>query len=187
MMAARQGYEFARRAGMATLRLVRVLCLSAMPCLLLDLWVFGIVSQGVRSAVPMLIRAESLARYELLLDSDQVDLVEASYSEPNASGVRIFAGRPSQLQTFSPLSLAFCSCAKEEGSLGIAEGFQQVRDEYACLGICQSSMRDAYIMRSVRDISSCVLACLVDCGALWLLGRGHNLDDDANPMAISPV
>ena len=170
MFAGRKGCDVAKTACVTTLRLVRILCLCAMPILVLDLLLFGFVCQGVRSAVPAYVRAESLAHYEERLDVDQVTLLESSYSGPNSSGVRIFVGHPTQLSTLSPLSLAFCSCAGGEGLLQIAEGLRQVKEEYAELGISPSSLRDAYVVRSARDLLSCSFVLLSDCAVLWSWG-----------------
>lgn len=129
-----------------------------LPVLTLDLVLFGFVNQGMRSAIPMLVSAESLASYESSLDAEEASLMERSFSAPNSSGVRRFVGRPSQLHPLSPLSRAFCKVAGNGEEARISVGFRLVRDEYDSLGLAQDAMRDSYVRRSLHDLSSCGLA-----------------------------
>lgn len=173
-----------REACMGALRLVRLACLAGALVSLADLLVFGVAFQGVRSAVPPLVRAEALAELERHLDESQLRLVEASYSEPNASGVRRFVGRPSQLATFSPLSRAFCASVGREGSPKITEGMRRVQEEYAALGLSISSVQAAYVARCVHDLLSYLLACLIDSTALCLVGRRGSPRKESSPSGV---
>ena len=174
-------------ATLWTLRLVRVLCLAGIPLLIFDLVCFGIVNCGVRSAVFPLVRAEALASCVDSLDEEEGALVEASYSAPNSSGVRRFVGEPSQLQTFSPLSLALSRAAGGRGALRVVQGMRQVREEYVNLGFDQSVLRDAYVGRTVRFLASVLVALAMDSLSLHLVERRRTRNSSPTPSNASGV
>jgi len=138
----------------ATICFVRVACVAVLVLIVADLVWFGIVHQGIRSAVFGLVRAESLARLERSLDEESLLLVESSYSAPNASGVRRFVGNPAQLASWSRLSLTLADASSDDGAPSLESGIRTVREEYVGIGVDLHVLQTTYVIRSVRDIVS---------------------------------
>lgn len=133
---------------------VRVACVAALVLIVADLVWFGIIHQGIRSAVFGLVRAESLARLEHSLDEESLLLVESSYSAPNSSGVRRFVGNPAQLASWSRLSLTLADASSDGGAPSLESGIRRVREEYAGIGVDLRVLQTTYVIRSVRDFVS---------------------------------
>ena len=140
--------------------LKKVAALTPKAILTVDLVWVGLINQGVRSAVPGIVRAEALARFEEGMSPADVALAESCYSAPNASGIRRFVGDPNQLHPLSRLSRALSRTASGAG-LRPRAGVKRVHDEYQKLGIPLTVTRSAYVVRSVHDLLCCLTVLLV--------------------------
>ena len=125
--------------------------------LLADLVCFGLVCQGLRSSVPYVVRAESLALLEREMSDEEVSLAEKSFSLPNSSGYRRFEGHPDQLGPFSRLSRAFAKAARAQGSSALLPGIARAHMELDSLGLTAPFIRDAYVSRTLRELIKLIM------------------------------
>ena len=153
-------YQYLKKAAALTPKAIVVCCHVCLAFLTVDLVWVGLINQGVRSAVPGIVRAEALAHFEEGMSPADVALAESCYSAPNASGIRRFVGDPNQLHPLSRLSRALSRTASGAG-LGPRAGVKRVHDEYQKLGIPLTVTRSAYVVRSVHDLLCCLTVLLV--------------------------
>ena len=78
----------------------------SLPQYMSDIVDVGVGQGGIPSGVLTSVRAETLSGLELFMDDASRDLVEASYSAPDVSGVRSYVGNPDQLREGSDLAQA---------------------------------------------------------------------------------
>ena len=155
-----KAYRQLRKAAALAPQAIVLSCKLSLLMLVVDVVWFGVINQGVRSAVPGVVRAEALARFEEGMSARDVALVESSFSAPNASGIRHFDGNPAQLQPLSRLSRVFARTASQEDG-GLRAGISRVHDEYETLGISKAVTRSSYLAQAIRDASSWFALLLV--------------------------
>ena len=78
----------------------------SLPQYMSDIVDVGVGQGGIPSGVLTSVRAETLSGLELFMDDASRDLVEASYSAPDVSGVRSYVGNPDLLREGSDLAQA---------------------------------------------------------------------------------
>ncbi len=163
-------WESPVRLASVLVLIVRAACIFMLPALLVDALWFGVVEQGIHSAVPGIVQAQTLAEYERHMSTDERQLVEDSYSDPNAYGVRTFVGNPSQLELFSPLSRLLSRAAAGHDGDSSWHGVGHVREEYEAMGLDLKALQSASILRSIRNIASNVTAIALTTAIYhWLL------------------
>ena len=119
----------------------------ALPTYMSEIVDVGIQQGGIESPAPDTIRAESLSDLELFMPEDDMAIVEAAYSEPDASGIRTYVGSEADRAEDGAVSNAISLpetvvLSLEQGvdASTVAEGMTGTLDMQAVRGACEAGI-----------------------------------------------